>query len=87
MGHSERRTIFNETDEVLKENKKSLEQKLKVIFCVGESLTQYKQGNSIKFIIKQLTKVLDNNINFKQIILAYEPIWAIVQMLHQGWKK
>ena len=78
IGHSERRTIFNETDEVLKRKiKRALEQKLKVIFCVGESLTQYKQGNSIQFIIKQLTKVLDNNINFKQIILAYEPIWAI----------
>ena len=78
IGHSERRTIFNESDEVLKRKMiRALEQKLKVIFCVGESLTQYKQGNSIKFIIKQLTKVLDNNMNFKQIILAYEPIWAI----------
>ena len=78
VGHSERRTIFNETDEILKRKiKRALEQKLKVIFCVGESFTQYKQGNGINFVIKQLTKVFDNNINFKKIILAYEPIWAI----------
>ena len=78
IGHSERRTIFNESDEVLKTKmKRALEQKLKVIFCVGESLTKYKQGKSIQFIIKQLTNIFDNSINFKNIILAYEPIWAI----------
>tara|TARA_B100001121_G_scaffold240451_1_gene214466 strand:- start:233 stop:937 length:705 start_codon:yes stop_codon:yes gene_type:complete len=78
IGHSERRTIFNESDEVLKTKmKRALEQRLKIIFCVGESLTQYKQGKSIQFIIKQLTNVFDNTINFKNIILAYEPIWAI----------
>ena len=78
IGHSERRTIFNENDEILKTKmKRALEQKLKVIFCVGESLTLYKQGKSIQCIIKQLTKVFDNSINFKKIVLAYEPIWAI----------
>ena len=78
IGHSERRTIFNETDEVLKTKiKRALEQKLKVVFCVGESLTQYKQGKSIPYIITQITKVFDKSINFKKIIIAYEPIWAI----------
>ena len=78
VGHSERRTIFKETDEVLKiKMKRALEQKLKVIFCVGESLTQFKQGKSIPFIIKQITKAFDKSINFKNIIIAYEPIWAI----------
>ena len=78
IGHSERRTLYNETNEVLKRKiKRAMEQKLKVIFCVGESLAQYKQEKSIQFIIDQLTKVFDKNINFKNIILAYEPIWAI----------
>ena len=78
IGHSERRTIFEETDELLKTKmKRALEQKLKVIFCVGESLTQLKQGKSISFIIKQITKAFDKSINFKNIIIAYEPIWAI----------
>ena len=78
IGHSERRTIFNETDEVLKTKmKRALEQKLKVIFCVGESLTQFKQGKSLSFIIKQITKAFDKSIDFKKIIIAYEPIWSI----------
>ena len=78
IGHSERRTIFNETDEILKAKmKRALEQKLKVVFCVGESLTQYKQGKSISCIIKQITKAFDKSINFKKIFIAYEPIWAI----------
>ena len=78
IGHSERRTIFNETDEVLKTKmKRALEQKLKVVFCVGESLTQYKQGKSISYIIKQITKAFDKSIDFKKIIIAYEPIWSI----------
>ena len=78
VGHSERRTIFNETDEVLKTKmKRALEQNLKVVFCVGENLTQYKQGKSISYIIKQITKAFDKSINFKKIIIAYEPIWAI----------
>jgi len=78
IGHSERRTIFKETDEVLKiKIKRALEQKLKVIFCVGESLTRYKQGKSTPFIIKQITKAFDKSNNFKNIIIAYEPVWAI----------
>ena len=46
--------------------KRALEQKLKVVFCVGESLTQYKQGKSISYIIKQITKAFDKSINLKK---------------------
>ncbi len=78
VGHSERRMLYNENDGVLREKiKRAMEQKLKVIFCVGERLSDYKQNKSIQFIIKQLLEVLDRNTNFKDIILAYEPIWAI----------
>ena len=78
IGHSERRTVYNETNELLNSKiKRALEQKLKVIFCVGESLINYKQNKSSHFIIKQLIGAFDNINNFKNIILAYEPIWAI----------
>ena len=50
---------------------------LKIIFCVGERLSDYKKNKSIQFIIKQLLEVFDEKTNFKNIILAYEPIWAI----------
>ena len=78
IGHSERRTLFNETNEVLKRKiQRAQEQKLKIIFCVGESLAKYKQKKSLEVIIKQLISAFDNKTNFKNIILAYEPVWAI----------
>ena len=78
LGHSERRNYFNEDNKVLLAKlNRAIEQKLKIIFCVGESITDYKQKNSIDVIIKQLHDVFDKKVNFKNIILAYEPIWAI----------
>ena len=78
IGHSERRNLYFEDSKVLYEKiKRASEQKLKIIFCVGERLTDYKKNKSIQFIIKQLLEVFDKKTNFKNIILAYEPIWAI----------
>jgi len=78
IGHSERRIMYNENNKVLRNKiKRALEQKLKVIFCVGETLISYKQNKSSQFIIRQLINVFDKSDNFKNIILAYEPIWAI----------
>ena len=80
IGHSERRTIFNETDEVVnKKIHKAIECGLKVIFCIGESLTQREEGITNKIVKEQVVKGL-NNIspeNLQNLILAYEPIWAI----------
>ena len=78
IGHSERRLFYNETNEVLRKKiNRALEQNLKIIFCVGESLINYKQNKSSQFIIEQINNVFDNSTNLKNIILAYEPIWAI----------
>ncbi len=79
LGHSERRTLFNETDDVIFEKVKlALEFGIKVIFCFGESLEERESNNHFKTIEKQLSKLLDLSTNdWEKIYLAYEPVWAI----------
>ena len=80
IGHSERRTIFGEKDELLnKKNKKALADGLKVIFCIGESLAQREKGITNSVVEKQLQKGLDgiSSEELNNIIIAYEPVWAI----------
>ncbi|MEK7549138.1 MAG: triose-phosphate isomerase [Patescibacteria group bacterium] len=83
-GHSERRKYLGETDEMI--NKKvlaALKAGLKVILCVGEDLSIRRRGKKAveKFIKTQLEKDLKNikNLKFKigNLLIAYEPIWAI----------
>ena len=80
IGHSERRTLFYENDETIKRKiKTALDNEMKIIFCFGESLEDRKEKRHIKIISKQLdviTNDLKNN-QWNQIILAYEPVWAI----------
>ena len=80
IGHSERRTLFYENDEIIKRKiKTALNNEMKVIFCFGESLEDRNRKKHIKTITKQLDVIMsDLKTNQKnQIILAYEPIWAI----------
>jgi len=80
IGHSERRTIFDETDELInKKIKKALAGGLKVIFCLGESLAQREEGITNSVVENQLQKGLDGITpeELANIIIAYEPIWAI----------
>ncbi|MDN5341867.1 MAG: phosphoglycerate kinase [Oceanotoga sp.] len=80
LGHSERRDIFGETNEIInKKIKKSLEKELTPIFCVGEHLEEREKGlifNTIEKQIKEgLNEIEKDEIN--KIIIAYEPVWAI----------
>ena len=80
IGHSERRTLFCENDDTIKRKiKTALDNEMKVIFCFGESLEDRKEKRHIKIISKQLDVITnDLKINqWNQIILAYEPVWAI----------
>ncbi len=80
IGHSERREIFGESDELLETKlHKALEYGLYPIFCVGESLDQRKKGEHFDHIKNQIDAGLKNFSaeELTQIILAYEPIWAI----------
>ena len=80
IGHSERRTLFYENDDTIKRKiKTALDNEMKVIFCFGESFKDRKEKRHIKIISKQLDVITnDLKINqWNQIILAYEPVWAI----------
>ena len=80
IGHSERRKYFNETDTILsKKVKAAVENSLNVIFCIGEELSERESGNHFEIIKNQLTNALIdlNNIEIKNIVIAYEPVWAI----------
>ena len=80
IGHSERRKYFNETDTILsKKLKAAIENSLNVIFCIGEELSERESGNHFEIIKNQLTNALIdlNNNEIKNIVIAYEPVWAI----------
>ena len=80
IGHSERRSIFGETDEMVnKKIKSALVNGLKPIVCVGETLEQRESGIATEIITKQTEKALDGltDEQVSNIIIAYEPVWAI----------
>lgn len=77
IGHSERRFYFNESDEMI--NQKiimSLENDLSPIFCIGETLDQRNNGLIEETLKNQIKNGLDK-LKPKEMILAYEPVWAI----------
>jgi len=80
LGHSERRAYFNETDELLaKKVNTALANDMTIIFCFGEELADRKAGNEEKVVASQLKNALFHleASAFANIILAYEPVWAI----------
>lgn len=80
LGHSERREYFKENDELIgKKVKAAIEGDLKPIYCCGEKLRVREAGNHIKLVAKQIKQALFhlNTTDFKQVVIAYEPVWAI----------
>ncbi|WP_194851281.1 triose-phosphate isomerase [Nonlabens antarcticus] len=80
IGHSERRNTFLESDQELAEKAKAaIENGMRVIFCIGEHLEQRKTGNHFETVTAQIEKGLFDLTakEWKQIVLAYEPVWAI----------
>jgi len=80
IGHSERRQYFAETNEIVnKKVRSAIENELKPIMCIGESLEIREDGKAVEFVLDQLVNCL-KGINSKEIAeftIAYEPIWAI----------
>ena len=80
IGHSERREYFNETHDLLKHKvDTSLENSMRIIFCFGEQLKDRKTDNHFTIISNQISESLFhlNSSDWDNIILAYEPVWAI----------
>ena len=80
IGHSERRQFFNETNETVNRKiKTALQEGLKPIVCVGETIEQREEGKTIEIITKQTELALEGltKEEIEGVIIAYEPIWAI----------
>ena len=80
LGHSERREYYHETYEILKEKVLlALANGLKVIFCIGESLAEREANKQNEVVKAELEGSVFNlsEEDFRKIIIAYEPIWAI----------
>lgn len=80
IGHSERREMFNETDQTVNlKVKKLLANNMIPIICCGETLTQYENNETNQVVESQIEKALQDISanNVEKVIIAYEPIWAI----------
>ena len=77
IGHSDNRSE-GDTNEMLKSKvENSLSNKLKVVFCVGENKEHKLNNKTFQVLENQIKNVLERKFNFKDIIIAYEPIWSI----------
>jgi triosephosphate isomerase len=80
VGHSERRSLYGETSEIVAEKTKAaIDSGLTPILCLGESLDQRESGKTESVVSEQLNKVIKmvGIEAFNNIIVAYEPVWAI----------
>jgi len=78
VGHSERRKWFGETDELVARKMAAARRHgLVPILCVGESLEENMAGRTEQVLAHQLRGALESSTLFKELVVAYEPIWAI----------
>ena len=98
VGHSERRHIFNETDDSVNRKVKAvLKGGLETILCVGETVEQREAGQTELVLKSQLEQGLEGVSELKHCVIAYEPVWAIgtgltaspeqVELAHQSIRK
>lgn len=80
LGHSERRHLFGETNEMIhRKVVRALQDDLRPILCVGESLVEHQDGRTQEVLEHQLKAALSNipKTQLNSLIVAYEPVWAI----------
>ncbi|XP_027003965.1 triosephosphate isomerase B [Tachysurus fulvidraco] len=78
LGHSERRHVFGESDELIGQKvAHALESGLGVIACIGEKLDEREAGITEKVVFAQTKAIADNVKDWSKVVIAYEPVWAI----------
>ncbi|XP_030558896.1 triosephosphate isomerase [Drosophila novamexicana] len=78
LGHSERRAIFKETDELIAEKAEhALAEGLKIIACIGETLEEREAGKTNDVVARQMCAYAKKIRDWTNVVVAYEPVWAI----------
>jgi enolase len=78
VGHSERRSIYGETDEdCATKTELALKAGLNVMLCIGELLEERQTGNTVDVCARQMKAVMPKVSDWSRVVIAYEPVWAI----------
>ena len=78
LGHSERRHVFGESDQVVGQKvKRALDGNLNVIACIGEKLDERESGRTDEVNARQLAAIREEVEDWSKVVIAYEPVWAI----------
>ena len=77
VGHSDNRAEGDKDSTLKSKVENSLNNKLKVVFCIGENKEHKASNKTFEVLENQIKNVLDRTFKFKDIIVAYEPIWSI----------
>ncbi|RPH00156.1 MAG: triose-phosphate isomerase, partial [Candidatus Pelagibacter sp. TMED153] len=78
LGHSERRTMFNEDDECIGDKVSSvINANMIPVLCIGETIEELNEGLAKETVYRQIKIGLSRVNSLKNIVIAYEPVWAI----------
>jgi triosephosphate isomerase len=78
LGHSERRHVFGETDQLIAEKTiHAISEGVGVIFCIGEKLEERESNKTKDVCFRQLKAAQDLKVDWSKTVIAYEPVWAI----------
>lgn len=78
LGHSERRNVFCESDELVGDKvKHALDSGLSVLPCIGEKLEERESGKTEEVVFRQLKAIASQVSDWSRVVIAYEPVWAI----------
>jgi len=78
LGHSERRNVFGESDQLIGEKcAHALAAGLNILPCIGEKIEEREAGKTEEVVFRQMTAIKDNVSDWSRVVVAYEPVWAI----------